>query len=218
MQNNSDKLIKALNDSGLNQKKFAKALNISEGHLSEIVRGKKSPSSSLCELAQIRFGKPPDATESTFTGQGKQPYDSGVRLKEGESKKGTVEVGVYAFAGAGGPMELFEHDPIETIDIPQHWMKPDLQAVLIRGRSMEPSIVDGAVVGVDTQNKKIISGELYAVWLEYEGAVVKRLFIEQNIVRVCSDNPAFKEMQIKNDEINGDTFVLGKVTWLMQSY
>jgi len=218
MQNNSDKLIKALNDSGLNQKKFAKALNISEGHLSEIVRGKKSPSSSLCELAQIRFGKPSDATESTFTGQGKQPYDSGVRLKEGESKKGTVEVGVYAFAGAGGPMELFEHDPIETIDIPQHWMKPDLQAVLIRGRSMEPSIVDGAVVGVDTQNKKVISGELYAVWLEYEGAVVKRLFIEQNIVRVSSDNPAFKEMQIKNDEINTDTFVLGKVTWLMQSY
>lgn len=218
MQNNSDKLIKALNDSGLNQKKFAKALNIPEGHLSEIVRGKKSPSSSLCELAQIRFGKPSDATESTFTEQGKQPYDSGVRLKEGESKKGTVEVGVYAFAGAGGPMELFEHDPIETIDIPQHWMKPDLQAVLIRGRSMEPSIVDGAVVGVDTQNKKVISGELYAVWLEYEGAVVKRLFIEQNIVRVSSDNPAFKEMQIKNDEINTDTFVLGKVTWLMQSY
>ena len=161
---------------------------------------------------------PSDATESTFTGQGKQPYDSGVRIKEGESKKGTVEVGVYAFAGAGGPMELFEHDPIETIDIPQHWMKPDLQAVLIRGRSMEPSIVDGAVVGVDTQNKKVISGELYAVWLEYEGAVVKRLFIEQNIVRVSSDNPAFKEMQIKNDEINTDTFVLGKVTWLMQSY
>lgn len=83
---------------------------------------------------------------------------------------------------------------------------------------MEPSIIDGAVVGVDTQDKKVISGELYAVWLDYEGAVVKRLFIEQNIVRVSSDNPAFKEMQIKNDEINTDTFVLGKVCWLMQSY
>ena len=218
MQNNSDKLIKALEDSGLNQKKFAEALNISQGHLSEIVRGKKSPSNSLCELAQIRFGKPSDATGSTFKGEGKLPYDSGVRLKEGESRKGSVEVGVYAFAGAGGPMELFEHEPIQTIDIPQHWLKPDMQAVLIRGRSMEPSIIDGAVVGVDTQDKQVISGELYAVWLEYEGAVVKRLFIEQNIVRVSSDNPAFKEMQIKNDEINTDTFVLGKVIWLMQSY
>ena len=161
---------------------------------------------------------PSDATESTFKGEGKLPHHSGVRLKDGDSRKGSVEVGVYAFAGAGGPMELFEHEPIQTIDIPQHWIKPELQAVLIRGRSMEPSIIDGAVVGVDTQDKKVISGELYAVWLEYEGAVVKRLFIEQNIVRVSSDNPAFKEMQIKNDEINTDTFVLGKVCWLMQSY
>ena len=159
-----------------------------------------------------------DAAEPTFKGEGKLPHHSGVRLKDGESRKGSVEVGVYAFAGAGGPMEIFEHEPIQTIDIPQHWIKPDLQAILIRGRSMEPSIIDGAVVGVDTQDKKVISGELYAVWLEYEGAVVKRLFIEQNIVRVSSDNPAFKEMQIKNDEINTDTFVLGKVCWLMQSY
>ena len=83
---------------------------------------------------------------------------------------------------------------------------------------MEPSIIDGAVVGVDTQDKNVVSGELYAVWLEYEGAVVKRLYMERDIVRICSDNPAFKEMQIKNDEINGDTFILGKVCWLMQSY
>ena len=218
MQNNSDKLIKALNDSGLNQKKFAKALNISEGHLSEIVRGKKSPSSSLCELAQIRFGKPSDATESTFRGQGKQPYDSGVSLKEGESKSGSVEVGVYAFAGAGGPVELFEYDPIQTIDIPNHWLKPNMQSVLIRGRSMEPNIMDGAVVGIDTNNKQVVSGELYAIWLEYEGAVVKRLYMERDSVRVCSDNPAFKEMQIPHDDINGDTFILGKMCWLMQSY
>ena len=218
MQNNSDKLIKALNDSGLNQKKFAKALNISEGHLSEIVRGKKSPSSSLCELAQIRFGKPSDATESTFRGQGKQPYDSGVSLKEGESKSGSVEVGVYAFAGAGGPVELFEYDPIQTIDIPNHWLTPNMQSVLIRGRSMEPNIMDGAVVGIDTNNKQVVSGELYAIWLEYEGAVVKRLYMERDSVRVCSDNPAFKEMQIPHDDINGDTFILGKMCWLMQSY
>ena len=161
---------------------------------------------------------PSDATESTFTGQGKQPYDSGVRIKEGESKKGTVEVGVYAFAGAGGPVELFEYDPIQTIDIPNHWLKPNMQSVLIRGRSMEPNIMDGAVVGIDTNNKQVVSGELYAIWLEYEGAVVKRLYMERDSVRVCSDNPAFKEMQIPHDDINGNTFILGKMCWLMQSY
>ena len=159
-----------------------------------------------------------DAPESTFTGKAKLPHNTGVRLKEGESREGSVEISVFAFAGAGGPMELVENEPIQTIDIPKHWLKSEMQAVLIRGRSMEPSIVDGAVVGVDTQDKNVVSGELYAVWLEYEGAVVKRLYMERNIVRICSDNPAFKEMQIQNDEINSDTFILGKVCWLMQSY
>ena len=159
-----------------------------------------------------------EAPEPTFTSRGKLPYASGVRLKEGDSREGSVEVGVFAFAGAGGPMELVEHEPIQTIDIPKHWLKAEMQAVLIRGRSMEPSIVDGAVVGVDTQDKNVVSGELYAVWLEYEGAVGKRLYMEREIVRICSDNPAFKEMQIKNDDINGETFILGKVCWLMQSY
>jgi len=159
-----------------------------------------------------------DAPEPTFTGKGKQPHHSGVRLKDGESREGSVEVGVYAFAGAGGPIELFEYDPIQIIDIPKHWAKPNMQSVLIRGRSMEPNIRDGAVVGIDTNSKQVVSGELYAIWLEYEGAVVKRLYMERDSVRVCSDNPAFKEMQIPHDDINGDTFILGKMCWLMQSY
>ena len=206
---------------GLSQADLASLSGYSVRSISNWECGKGEPRSSAIEhITRIcnEYQKPPDATESTFTGQGKQPYDSGVRLKEGESKSGSVEVGVYAFAGAGGPIELFECDPIQTIDIPNHWLKPNMQSVLIRGRSMEPNIMDGAVVGIDTNNKQVVSGELYAIWLEYEGAVVKRLYMERDSVRVCSDNPAFKEMQIKNDEINTDTFVLGKVTWLMQSY
>ena len=46
-----------------------------------------------------------EAPEPTFTSRGKLPYASGVRLKEGDSREGSVEVGVFAFAGAGGPME-----------------------------------------------------------------------------------------------------------------
>ena len=93
---------------------------------------------------------PSDAPEPTFTAKGKLP--TGVRLKDGDSREGSVEVGVFAFAGAGGPMELVENEPIQTIDIPKHWLKPEMQAVLIRGQSMEPSIIDGAVVGDHTQD------------------------------------------------------------------
>ena len=77
MENNSQRLIDALKASGMNQKKFAKALNISEGHLSEILRGKKQPSSSLSELAGIRFGRPSDATQSIIAGKGIQGHRAG---------------------------------------------------------------------------------------------------------------------------------------------
>ena len=217
-------------DLGLTQAEFAQMTGFSLRAISAWETGERIPKKrNIQEIHRLcaKYAQEPQHTQNkklseapdpTFTDKGKLPYNSGVKLKDGDSREGSVPVGVYAFAGAGGPMELFEHEPIQTVDIPKHWLKPDMQSVLIRGRSMEPSIIDGAVVGVDTQDKNVVSGELYAVWLEYEGAVVKRLYMERDIVRICSDNPAFKEMQIKNDEINGDTFILGKVCWLMQSY
>ncbi len=78
--------------------------------------------------------------------------------------------------------------------------------------------MDGAVVGIDTDIKQVISGELYAIWLEYEGAVVKRLYADTDVVRISSDNPSFSEMQIGHGEINENSFLLGKMSWLMQTY
>jgi len=215
---NSLRFIKCFKESGLTQIKFANSLETSSGHVNEILKGKKNASYALSKLAEALIESLPEdelteVSDKATQGEG----ESGKGLK-GDLEDDITPIDVFAFAGAGGPIELFEHEPIKTNHIPKHWMKPDMQAVLIRGRSMEPTIMDGAVVGIDTTSKQVVSGELYAIWLEYEGAVVKRLYIERDFVRVCSDNPAFKEMQITHEDITGDTFILGKMSWLMQSY
>tara|TARA_R110000787_G_scaffold12622_2_gene40585 strand:+ start:1840 stop:2514 length:675 start_codon:yes stop_codon:yes gene_type:complete len=217
---NSLRFIKCFEQSGLSQIKFANSLSTSSGHVNEILKGKKNASYALSKLAE--------ALIESLSGSGLTDVSDKATQGEGESGKGlkgdlkgnprTVSVPVHAFAGAGGPVEIWEHDPVQFVDIPAHWMKPSIQSAIIRGRSMEPTIVDGAVVGVDTEFKQIISGEMYALWMDYEGAIVKRLYVEKDVLRIVSDNKDFPEMRLGRDEINEESFILGKVSWLMQSY
>ena len=79
-----------------------------------------------------------------------------------------VPVEVYSLAGAGGPMALTEHEPLaDRAYVPSKWQRPSVVAVKVRGRSMEPGIMDGAVVGIDIEDRQVISGKVYAVWIDY---------------------------------------------------
>ena len=210
------RICEARKSSGLSQAELSKKLNIHLTTLSKYENGHRLPDSdilshiaNICQVDPAWLLTGSDAPER-HKSINPMPVDRG--------KPRTVSVPVHAFAGAGGPVEIWEHDPVEFVDVPAHWMKPNIQSAIIRGRSMEPTIVDGAVVGVNTEFKQIISGEMYALWMDYEGAIVKRLYVEKDVLRIVSDNKDFPEMQLGRDEINEESFILGKVSWLMQSY
>lgn len=132
--------------------------------------------------------------------------------------EGYAKAGVFHMAGAGLPNLAAEQEPIETIYLPQNLLKPAIVPIKVSGRSMEPMIVNGAIVGVDREDVKIVSGEIYAVWLPYEGAVVKRLYMTTNGVILRSDNPAFPELSIPVSEIGEDHLILGRVKWVLQEF
>ena len=84
---------------------------------------------------------------------------------------------------------------------------------------MAPTILDGAIVGVDRNDRQLVSGEIYAVWVPYEGAVIKRLFMELDKVIIRSDNHVFPEFSIPYQELEEsrrDNFILGRVKWIVQ--
>lgn len=128
-----------------------------------------------------------------------------------------IEVKVYALAGAGQPNELVETESVAEIVIPRDFYKPSIVPVKIRGRSMEDTIMDGAIVGVDRDDTWVISGEVYAVWIPYEGAVVKRLYLDTEKITCRSDNSKFADFVVPLDRA-GEHFIQGRVKWVIQRY
>lgn len=128
-----------------------------------------------------------------------------------------VELQVYALAGAGHPNSLLDTEPVAQIAVPKDFYRPSIVPVQIRGRSMEETIMDGAIVGVDREDKWVVSGEIYAVWMPYEGAVVKRLYLDTEKITCRSDNTKFTDIIVPLDRID-ENFIQGRVKWVIQRY
>ena len=138
-------------------------------------------------------------------------------LLGGEESAGTgcSTVDIYNMVSAGNGAEPEWHEPIDTRIIPTSLMKAGVRPVLVRGRSMEPTFKNGAIIGINESDKQVIGGEAYAVLLPYEGAVVKRLYPVPDGVIIRSDNKEFPEVSLKREDIP-DYFILGRVCWVVQ--
>lgn len=128
-----------------------------------------------------------------------------------------IELKVFALAGAGHPNNLVDTEPVAEIVVPKDFYKPSIVPVKIRGRSMEDTIMDGAIVGVDRTDKRVVSGEIFAVWMPYEGAVVKRLYLDTEKITCRSDNPKFDDFIVSLDKV-GEHFIQGRIKWVIQQY
>lgn len=155
-----------------------------------------------------------------LTGQGPQYLEEkGKVVSPGDAEvpEGFIEIDVYTLAGAGNARELAGHEPITSICIPKDFYQPSIKPVIVQGDSMYPTILDGAIVGVAENDKKIISGKIYAIYLPYEGAVIKRLFVDKDKVVLKPDNTLFPITEIPFTEIQNDpNFFLGRVKWVVQ--
>jgi len=145
------------------------------------------------------------------------------RPSEGEAKLMPLDPGevvalqVYVTGGAGAPYEFIPSEPIEEIIIPVSFYTRSIVPVKVRGRSMEKTLRNGAIVGVDRSDRQIVNGELYAVWLPYQGTVIKRLYLDHKKIRLHSDNEEFRaqDVEVALDEVD-DNFIQGRVKWAIQ--
>lgn len=83
--------------------------------------------------------------------------------------------------------------------------------VRVAGDSMEPVIPDGTTVGIDTANKTIVDGKIYAI--DHFGHLrIKRLYrLVDGTVRINSYNPDYKDEEISGDSENFR--VIGRLFW-----
>jgi len=203
------------NMGGISQAKLADLLGFPAHKIRDIESGKQKMPPDIAHALEEKFGF---SFVWVMSGEGPKKkewqFEEGLEQYHGENFN---EIGVYALAGAGTARELMAHEPLETIVIPNSFWRPAIVAIKVRGRSMEPLILDGAYIGIDREDRWVISGEIYAVWIPYEGAVIKRLYIDPEKIILRSDNKDFPDFYIPVKETNTE-MILGRVKWVMQRF
>lgn len=196
---------------------FADKCGLSEGVLRNYLRGDTYPTLDRLLTISIASGIPM-AQLATGEGYGQQTgHDEAREPVPAYNPSQARQTKVYVLAGAGVPNQLIDTEPIAEIVIPAEFYKPSIVPIMVRGRSMEDTIMDGAFVGVDREDMWVISGEVYAIWIPNEGAVIKRLYLEPERIICKSDNPKFADFFVNVKEID-DHFIQGRVKWVIQKY
>jgi phage repressor protein C with HTH and peptisase S24 domain len=133
----------------------------------------------------------------------------------GEELTGRI-VSVHSSTGAGMAQEDFEYEPMFKVCIPERFFIEGLIVFKVEGDSMEPTISEGALVGVNTTEQRIIGGKIFAVWVPYEGVTLKRVFVdpENNILLLQSENPKHPDQRLPID--GRENLIVGRVKWVMQ--
>lgn len=203
-----------------NQADFARSLGFSRlATISDYETDKRSPDIATLRRIAVTGGV---TLDWLLTGDG--PSSMLEAAKPGLAKDspnlyggGFAEVRVYDQATAGPPGEFPASEPVDSIMVPRADCEKGAVAILVRGNGMSPSILDGAIVGIDTGSTRVVSGEIYAVWMDFEGVTLKRVFVSPDRVVLKPDNPAFPETAVLKAR-EREKFIIGKVAWAHQRY
>ncbi len=126
-----------------------------------------------------------------------------------------VKIPVMTEAGAGNPVDVFDGEPKQWIEILPKFHKKDMRAVEVVGDSMEPTIQRGAIIGVRPFEGALREGGIYLCRLQYFGLVCKRVRANgPRGLRLISDNPAYEPMEIPPEDCEG--LIVGEVVWCLQ--
>lgn len=196
----SDNLANLMEQQGLNTHTLAKKSDVPQPRIHEIVSGKtKNPQMKTLRKLSLALGVTVDQlTGSDSSGRDSASHDSG-------------KVPVFHMAGLGSP-RLSTGEIVKLISLPEGFYKLGMVVVLAEGSSMEPVIFDGAIVGVDVRDKEYVSGKYYAVWMDDEGAIIKKLSSEPGKVFVESLNKNERSFYVDKEALR-DHFILGRVRW-----
>ena len=128
-------------------------------------------------------------------------------------------LGIHLSAGNG-----YEQVEIEFLDkqpqafradwIRKKHLKPKkLASMIADGDSMEDRIQHGDALVVDTSQKDVVDGKVYALWYD-GGERVKRLYrLPGGILRIQSDNTKYPEIEVQPSEME-HVRIIGRIVYV----
>ena len=125
-------------------------------------------------------------------------------------------VNVSSMVGAPSDEGQWQPEFFMQLALPASMYRPSLLTVKVYSTAMEPLIRKGAFIGLDQDQKRILSGEVYGVSMPHEGLVLKRVFVdaENNRFVLKCQNPTHPEQYLTPDM--KESQLIGRVIWVMQ--
>lgn len=206
----SENLKKLRKERNFTQEELAKALNVTKSRINMYERGEREPKFEMLEVIADYFnvdmnfllGKT-NIRNSSFLECKKLP-DNLIPL----SKKSMKKVPLVGTIACGTPI-LAEQNITEYID-----MDNDIHAdfaLKCKGDSMiNARIFDGDIVYIKITNQ-VENGEIAAVLIDdiVSEATLKRFYNDEERIRLCAENPVYKDMVFYNEKMN-NVHILGK--------
>lgn len=97
------------------------------------------------------------------------------------------------------------------------WLKSkgvtsDMILIDVYGNSMDPELKDGDTVLIDTSQKEILAGSIYAVGID-DTIMVKRIEKHPGKLVLMSDNKDYETIYLSQSEIDS-VRIIGKIVWI----
>lgn len=146
-------------------------------------------------------------------------------LMTGAYPAATVDIGGAAFAQirmldaqlSAGPGVTASDEVIGNLAFRADWLRREgispgaASLVRVAGESMEPTLLDGALVLVNHSQKDPVRKGVFALRIG-EDVMVKRLHLQSGALLIQSDNPAYEGRVLIGDDI-AQVEVIGRVAW-----
>lgn len=122
-----------------------------------------------------------------------------------------LRVDVYSLTAGSTVKELTKSKPVDKVVVPRDLYTQDSIAVRMVGDSMEKLLMHGSTAIIDTGNKDIVSGSLYAIKIPHEGNVVRECYSEPQGLSLIPYNKNYPPSKVLWQDFNPD-MIIGKVS------
>lgn len=207
---------------GLQNKQVAERAGISAAYLTEIKTGEKNPTleilRSLAGALQVPL--------TTLVEEEEAPQSTQYVQLVGPGELANIDEEVHELApipritsdkiAAGPPRIVYSEEVEGYVFVPRQMLKtrPELYICMtVAGRSMEPTIPNGARVGINRseQHPPYLHRRVVALSTEEGGATIKRLYWQEPYVLGIPDNLTADEEKFDMRDFNP---VVGRVDWV----
>lgn len=233
-----DRIKQAISQSGQSKSAIAKACGVSPSAVTQWVSGEtKAPTAErllkLARATRVSYtwlidGKGPMHGFDELASKAVDSFQDDIQLLDTEVVEGDEplrpdEVWLPVFrevefaAGDGATQVVENHGARERFSLPRlarAGVQPHNAALAVaRGDSMEPSIRDGATIGIDKGCRHIIDGKIYV--LDHGGMLrVKKLYrLPMDRIRISSENDAEYPDEVYHIRSDEAPAIIGRVFW-----